>query len=142
MDSSLKSYVDIEALQALSMAALHMRPLLPNLADLSWYYAYLAKEVEWSMFQCIYFFFSPKLTTLSIVLYNALDSACPSILSGIINSSPSLKNLTLLFQSSNSDEENRRGISSVIYQWNWLQSLTVNDLTQEALEHLATFPSL
>ena len=141
MDS--KSFVDVEALQALSMATLHMRPLLPNLEDLSWYYTYLAKEAEWSMFQCICLFLSPKLTRLSIILCNIFDSAClPSILSGLINSCPALKELTFLYRSSNSDEENRQGISSVICQWNWLQSLMVNDLTQEALEHLATIPSL
>ncbi|EDR12544.1 uncharacterized protein LACBIDRAFT_323866 [Laccaria bicolor S238N-H82] len=135
--------VHVLALQALSMATLHMRPLLPNLEDLSWYHAYLPKEVEWSMFQCIYLFSSPKLTTLSITLCNIFDSACPSsILSGLINSCPALKNLTFLFRCSNSDEGNRRGISSVICQWNWLQSLTVINLTQEALEHLATIPSL
>jgi hypothetical protein len=137
------SFVDVEALQALSMATLHMRPLLPNLEDLSWYYGHITKEVEWSMFQCIYLFFAPKLTTLSIVFQNTFDSACPpSILSGLINSCPALKELTFLFRSSNSDGENLRGISSVICQWNCLQSLTVIDLTQEALEHLATIPSL
>ena len=139
-----KSYVDVEALQALSMATLHMRPLLPNLEDLWWYYGHFTKEVEWSMLQCIYLFFAPKLTTLSIILHNTFDSACPpSILSGLINSCPALKDLTFYFQSSNSNElENQLGISSVVCQWNWLQSLTVNDLTQEALEHLATIPSL
>ena len=136
-----KSFVDVEVLQALSMATLHMKPLLPNLEDLSWYYGHITKKVEWSMFQCIYLFFSPKLTTLSITLYNTLDSACPpSILSGLLNSCPALKNLTFLFRSSNS--KSRRDISSVICQWNWLQSLTVNDLTQEALKHLATISSL
>ncbi|EDR12542.1 uncharacterized protein LACBIDRAFT_323858 [Laccaria bicolor S238N-H82] len=135
--------VDIGALQALGMATLHMRPLLPNLEDLMWGYGYLAKEVEWSMFQCIYLFFSPKLTRLSVFLSNIFDHACPpSILSGLINSCPALKELTFYIQSSNSDEENRRGISSAICQWNCLQSLTVNGLTQEALEHLATIPSL
>jgi len=125
------------------MATLHMRPLLPNLEDLLWYYGHITKEVEWSMLQCIYLFFAPKLTTLSIILFYTFDSAYPpSILSGLVNSCPALKELTFLFRSSNSDEENRRGISSVICQWNWLQSLTVNDLTQEALEYLATIPSL
>jgi len=138
-----RSSVDVEVLQALSMATLHMRPLLPNLEELRWYYGHLAKEVEWSMLQCIYLFFAPKLATLSIILHNTFDSACPpSIFSGLINSCPALKELTFLSRSSNSNEENRRGISSVICQWNWLQSLTVIDLTQEALEHLATFPSL
>ena len=125
------------------MATLHMRPLLPNLEDLLWYYGHITKEVEWSMLQCIYLFFSPKLTTLSINLLNAFDSAYPlSILSGLLNSCPALKELTFRFEPSNSDEETRRGISSVICQWNWLQSLSVTDLTQEALEHFATIPSL
>ncbi|EDR02354.1 uncharacterized protein LACBIDRAFT_332416 [Laccaria bicolor S238N-H82] len=135
--------IDVEALQALSMATFHMRPLLPNLKDLWWYHGNTTKEVEWSMLQCIYLFFSPKLTKLSIVLFNTFDSAYPpSILSGLRNSCPALKELTFGFQPSNPDEENRRGISSVICQWNWLQSLSVTDLTQEALEHFATIPSL
>ena len=125
------------------MATLHMRPLLPNLEDLSWYYGHILKEVELSMLQYIYLFFSPKLTTLSISLKKNFDSAYPpSILSGLRKSCPALKNLTFLLQSSNSNEENLRGISSIISQWNWLQSLTVEDLTQEALEQLATFPFL
>ena len=125
------------------MATLHMRPLLPNLEDLWWYYGHITKEVELLMLQYIYLFFSPKLTTLFFSLKNTFDSAYPpSILSGLLKSCPALKNLTFLFRSSNSNEENLRGISSVISQWNWLQSLTVMDLTQEALEHLATFPFL
>ena len=136
-----KSFVDVEVLQALSMVTLHMRPLLPNLEDLSWSYEHITKEVEWSMLQCIYLFFSPKLTTSSIIVHNTFDSACPPcILSGLLNSCPALNELTFLFRSFNS--KNRSDISSVICQWNWLQSLTVFDLTQVALEHLATIPSL
>ncbi|EDR12990.1 uncharacterized protein LACBIDRAFT_323876 [Laccaria bicolor S238N-H82] len=137
-----KSFVDIEALQALSMATLHMRPLLPNLEDLSWYYGHSTKQVEWSMLQCVYLFFSPNLTTLSITLSHISNGACaPSILSGLINSCPALKELTFHFPC-DSNGENQRAVSSVICQWSWLQSLTVNNLTQEALEHLATIPSL
>ena len=124
------------------MATLHMRPLLPNLEDLWWYYGRITKEVESLMLQYMYLFFSPKLTTLSVALKHTFDGAYPpSILSGLLKSCPAL-NLSFLFQSPNSNEANLRGISSVISQWNWLQSLTVMDLTQEALEHLATFPFL
>ena len=44
--------------------------------------------------------------------------------------------------SRNYNESGRRAFSSVICQWHTLRSLEVIDLTQEALKHLATIPSL
>jgi hypothetical protein len=97
-DEDLQFFVDVEALQALSMATLHMRPLIPNVEYLSWYYGHITKDVEGSMLQCICLFLAPKLTTLSIVLHAIFDGAwLPSILSGLINFCPALKDLTFLF---------------------------------------------
>jgi hypothetical protein len=137
-----RSLVDVEVIQALTVATLHMRPLLPNIKHLVWHYGNIGKEVERSLLQCIYLFFAPKLATLNIFLRNTFDTTCLTIFSDLIKCCPALKDLNFLIHSFNFSENNRRGFSSVICQWNTLRSLAVIDLTQEALEHLATIPCL
>ena len=119
-----------------------MRPLFPNVKHLVWYYGNISKELERLLLQCIYLFCAPKLATLDIFLGNTLDTTCLSIISDLINCCPALKDLSFLVHSFNFSENNRRGFSSIICQWHTLRSLAVIDLTQEALEHLATIPSL
>lgn len=135
-------FVDVEVIQALTMATLHMRPLFPNVKHLVWHYGDIAKEVERSLLQCIHLFCAPKLATLDIFLRNSFDTTCLSIFSDLINYCPALKDLTFFMNSFNfmTSENGQRAFSSVICQWHTLRSLAVIDLTQEALKRLATIP--
>lgn len=139
---SSNSPVGIGITQALSLATLHMRPLLPNIENLSWDYGLSSIEVERSMLHFIPLFLTPKLITLSFTLANVSDTISLSVLSGLVNFCPALKNLNFSIHDGNFTEEHQRLISSTICQWKGLQSVRVTDLTQEALEHLATIPSL
>ena len=134
--------VDVEVIQALSMATLHIRPLFPNVKHLVWHSGNIEKAVETSLLQCIDLFCSRELATLDIFLRNSFDTTYASIFSDLINCCPALKDLNFFMHSRNYNESGRRAFSSVICQWHTLRSLEVIDLTQEALKHLATIPSL
>ena len=95
-----------------------------------------------SLLQCIDLFCSRELATLDIFLRNSFDTTYASIFSDLINCCPALKDLNFFMHSRNYNESGRRAFSSVICQWHTLRSLEVFDLTQEALKHLATIPSL
>lgn len=136
------SPVDVGVVQALSLATLHMKPLLPNIRHLLWSDELTSIEVKRLMLHCIPLFLAPKLVSLSIALDSVPDTITLSIFSSLVNFCPALKELKFPINDENFNEEQRRTISSAICQWKDLQSVMVTDLTEEALEHLATIPSL
>jgi hypothetical protein len=99
-------------------------------------------EVERSMLHSVPLSLAPKLVSLSIALVNVSDTTSLSVFSSLANFCPALKDLKFPIHDENFNEEHRRTISSAVCQWKGLQSVRVNDLTQEALKHLATIPSL
>ena len=134
--------VDVGVTQAISLATLHMRPLLPNIAHLSWDYRFSSIEEGRSMLNFIPLFLAPKLVSLSFAPANVPDTISLSVLSSLVNFCPALKDLNFPIHDENVNEEHRRTISSAICQWKGLRSVRVTDLTPKALEHLATIQSL
>ncbi|KAF9462559.1 hypothetical protein BDZ94DRAFT_1194474 [Collybia nuda] len=132
---STKEYADSSMAGMYQVLLLtEINTLLPNLHTLSW------EHPDVNIFSYIRLFLAPNLAELS-VMFSSYSAVQLSLLDALRQRYPSIQRLHI-YHYQHLTEALRKAVETTICGLNGLHTLTVPNLTQTALEHLANLPDL